>query len=133
MPTQDRRYAISIDEARHRAGLLAFPEPRAGEARGGVGLEPEFFPIVHDAAGRPRGRLLLTQPDGVGVLQVLDRLVETDDRIGHASCEGGVSTGTHLHFARKYNGEWVLADGPLPFVLSSRRLRSSSSDMNALG
>jgi len=44
--------------------------------------------------------------------------VETDDRIGHASCEGGVSTGTHLHFARKYNGEWILADGPLPFTLS---------------
>jgi murein DD-endopeptidase MepM/ murein hydrolase activator NlpD len=44
--------------------------------------------------------------------------VETDDRIGHASCEGGVSTGTHLHFARKYNGEWVLADGPLPLILS---------------
>jgi LasA protease len=44
--------------------------------------------------------------------------VETDGRIGHASCEGGVSTGTHLHFARKYNGEWVLADGPLPFILS---------------
>ena len=44
--------------------------------------------------------------------------VETDARIGHASCEGGVSTGTHLHLARKYNGEWVLADGPMPFVLS---------------
>ena len=44
--------------------------------------------------------------------------VETNDRIGHASCEGGVSTGTHLHFARKYNGEWVLADGPMPFTLS---------------
>jgi hypothetical protein len=44
--------------------------------------------------------------------------VEQDDRIGHPSCEGGVSTGTHLHFARKYNGEWVMADGPLPFVLS---------------
>jgi murein DD-endopeptidase MepM/ murein hydrolase activator NlpD len=44
--------------------------------------------------------------------------VDTNDRIGHASCEGGISTGTHLHFARKYNGEWVSADGPLPFVLS---------------
>lgn len=44
--------------------------------------------------------------------------VEQDDRIGHPSCEGGMSTGTHLHFARKYNGEWVIADGPLPFVLS---------------
>jgi hypothetical protein len=41
-----------------------------------------------------------------------------NDIIGHASCEGGMSTGTHLHFARKYNGEWVTADGPIPFVLS---------------
>jgi len=43
--------------------------------------------------------------------------VEVDDRLGQPSCEGGVSTGTHLHFARKYNGEWILADGPLPFNL----------------
>jgi hypothetical protein len=42
----------------------------------------------------------------------------TDDKIGHPSCEGGVSNGTHVHIARKYNGEWVLAEGPLPFVLS---------------
>ncbi len=48
--------------------------------------------------------------------------LETNDRIGHASCEGGVSTGTHLHFARKYNGEWVTADGPIPFVLSGWRV-----------
>lgn len=47
-----------------------------------------------------------------------DVWVEQDDRIGHPSCEGGISTGTHLHFARKYNGEWVTADGPIPFVLS---------------
>ncbi len=47
----------------------------------------------------------------------LDTWVELDDRLGQPSCEGGVSTGTHLHFARKYNGEWVLADGPLPFNL----------------
>ena len=40
------------------------------------------------------------------------------DKIGHASCEGGVSTGTHTHIARKYNGEWMLADGPIPFNLS---------------
>ena len=44
--------------------------------------------------------------------------VEQNDRIGHPSCEGGVSTGTHPHVARKYNGEWVVADGLLPFVLS---------------
>ncbi len=39
--------------------------------------------------------------------------VQTDDRIGHPSCEGGNSTGTHFHIARKYNGEWIAADGPL--------------------
>jgi murein DD-endopeptidase MepM/ murein hydrolase activator NlpD len=44
--------------------------------------------------------------------------VETSDLLGHPSCEGGVATGTHLHIARKYNGEWIPADGPLPFVLS---------------
>ncbi|MGB3701988.1 MAG: hypothetical protein WA997_12025, partial [Anaerolineales bacterium] len=27
------------------------------------------------------------------------------------------STGTHIHIARKYNGEWILADGPLAFNL----------------
>jgi hypothetical protein len=44
-------------------------------------------------------------------------LVEQGDLIGHPSCEGGIATGTHLHMARKYNGEWILADGPLSFNL----------------
>ena len=44
--------------------------------------------------------------------------VNTDDPIGHPSCEGGFSTGTHIHLSRKYNGEWLPADGPAPFVLS---------------
>ena len=39
------------------------------------------------------------------------------DRIGHPSCEGGISNAAHLHIARKYNGEWIAADGKLPFVL----------------
>jgi len=44
--------------------------------------------------------------------------LELSDLLGHPSCEGGISTGTHVHVARKYNGEWIPADGPLPFVLS---------------
>ena len=44
--------------------------------------------------------------------------VERGDLLGHPSCEGGFSTGTHLHMARKYNGEWIVADGPLPFMMS---------------
>lgn len=39
------------------------------------------------------------------------------DPIGHPSCEGGRSTATHVHVARKYNGEWIAADGPIPFVM----------------
>jgi LasA protease len=41
--------------------------------------------------------------------------VNAGDPVGYPSCEGGSSTGTHVHVARKYNGEWVLADGPLAF------------------
>jgi LasA protease len=41
--------------------------------------------------------------------------VKAGDPVGHPSCEGGSSTGTHIHVARKYNGEWILADGPLAF------------------
>ena len=37
--------------------------------------------------------------------------------LGHPSCEGGLSNATHLHLARKYNGEWIPADGSLPFNL----------------
>ena len=48
----------------------------------------------------------------------LGQWVEQNDLIGHPSCEGGISTGTHVHFARKYNGEWVAADGPVPWILS---------------
>ncbi|MCB9459816.1 MAG: LysM peptidoglycan-binding domain-containing protein [Anaerolineaceae bacterium] len=36
--------------------------------------------------------------------------VQVGDSIGHASCAGGFSTATHLHVARRYNGEWLPAD-----------------------
>jgi LasA protease len=41
----------------------------------------------------------------------LGATVRQGDRIGHPSCEGGSSTGTHVHIVRKYNGEWLPADG----------------------
>jgi LasA protease len=43
--------------------------------------------------------------------------VKAGDPIGHPSCEGGEATGTHVHIARKYNGEWIPADGTLAFNL----------------
>jgi len=45
-------------------------------------------------------------------------LLNIGDKVGHPSCEGGSSTGVHFHIARKFNGEWILADGALPFNLS---------------
>lgn len=53
-------------------------------------------------------------------------VVEAGDRIGRPSCEGGVSNGTHMHIARRYNGEWIpvtcddcIPDyNPPPLVLS---------------
>ena len=43
--------------------------------------------------------------------------LKAGERIGHPSCEGGVSNGTHVHLARRYNGEWIAADGQIPFNL----------------
>jgi len=48
------------------------------------------------------------------------------DSIGYPSCEGGHVTGTHVHIARKYNGEWIPADGPLAFNLSGWIVRSGA-------
>lgn len=44
-------------------------------------------------------------------------VLQTGDPIGHPSCEGGTATGTHIHLARRYNGEWMIADGAVPFDL----------------
>ena len=45
--------------------------------------------------------------------------VETGDVLGHPSCDGGTSSGTHVHIARKYNGEWIEAGGVIPLNLDN--------------
>ena len=82
MPTADHREAISLDEARRQAGLLAFPVPGDVTRLGGVGLEPELFPIITDTSGVPQGRLHLTCPGGRGVVEIIDDLADEDPRIG---------------------------------------------------
>ena len=44
--------------------------------------------------------------------------VTQDMPIGHPSCEGGQASGTHLHFTRKLNGEWLGVSEPYPLILS---------------
>jgi hypothetical protein len=45
-------------------------------------------------------------------------VVRAGDRLGHPSCEGGRATASHIHVSRRYNGEWIPADGFAPWVLS---------------
>jgi LasA protease len=53
--------------------------------------------------------------------------VQSGDPLGHASCEGGVATGTNIHIARKYNGEWIGCGSEAPFVLSGWRAEAGSA------
>ena len=52
--------------------------------------------------------------------------VKEGDPVGWPSCEGGHTTGTHVHLARKYNGEWIPADGPLAFNMDGWLVRNGS-------
>ncbi len=45
------------------------------------------------------------------------KVLKRGDPVGYPSCEGGTATGTHVHIARKYNGEWIPADSAIPFSL----------------
>jgi murein DD-endopeptidase MepM/ murein hydrolase activator NlpD len=47
--------------------------------------------------------------------------------IGYASCEGGFGNSTHLHLARRFNGEWMPTDGPVPMVLSGWHFLAAAS------
>ena len=45
--------------------------------------------------------------------------VKAGDMLGHPTCEeeASLSTGTHVHLARKYNGEWMPARDSVKFIL----------------
>ncbi len=63
--------------------------------------------------------------------------VEAGNILGYASCLGGYSTATHLHFARLYNGEWLPADcnrcpadtAIPPFVMSNWKVVGLGSQL----
>jgi murein DD-endopeptidase MepM/ murein hydrolase activator NlpD len=52
----------------------------------------------------------------IGRATVGQRL-KVGDSVGYPSCEGGTATGTHIHIARKYNGEWIPIDSAISFNL----------------
>lgn len=51
-------------------------------------------------------------------LPTVGTAVKAGHPIGHGSCDGGRATGTHVHVARRFNGEWIPTEGSTPFVLS---------------
>lgn len=57
----------------------------------------------------------------------LGKVVKAGEPIGHPSCEGGSSTGTHVHIARRYNGEWITAYGTLAFNFEGWVVQSSGT------
>lgn len=115
------------------SGWAALDFAPPGEPRGCVITDAWATAAADGLVVRSSDGSLLIDLDGDGYEQTgwvlfylhMDRLdraavgatVQAGDRVGHPSCEGGVSNGTHLHFARKYNGEWIPADGEVPFVL----------------
>ena len=48
---------------------------------------------------------------------MLGQWLKKGDPLGFPSCEGGNASGTHVHIARKYNGEWMPVEGVIPFNL----------------
>jgi LasA protease len=57
----------------------------------------------------------------------LGQQLQAGDYMGFPSSEGGEATGTHIHIARKYNGEWIPASGPLGFNMDGWVVQEGSA------
>jgi LasA protease len=113
-------------------GALDFAPP--GEAMGCVESDAWVTAVAEGVVTRTGDGEVILDLDGDGNegsgwvilymhIESRDRVqprtvLHAGDRVGHPSCEGGQSSGTHVHIARKFNGEWISALGQLPFNLS---------------
>jgi LasA protease len=113
-------------------GAIDFAPP--GEAQGCVESDAWVTAVAGGVVTRTGDGEVILDLDGDGNegsgwvilymhIETRDRVqpgtvLQSGDPIGHPSCEGGISTGTHVHIARKFNGEWISAMGPVPFNLS---------------
>jgi len=113
-------------------GALDFAPP--GEAEGCVESDAWVTAVADGLVTRTGVGVVILDLDGDGNegsgwvvvymhIESRDRVsagtyLHAGDRVGHPSCEGGVSTGTHVHLARKFNGVWIAAYGSVPFNLS---------------
>lgn len=76
---------------------------------------------LQDGAGNPTGWELVYLHVAEKERVPTGTRLQRDDRVGHPSCEGGLASGSHIHLARLYQGEWIGAGSPLPLVLSGWR------------
>ena len=113
-------------------GALDFAPP--GEAQGCVETDAWVTAVAGGVVTRTGNGEVILDLDGDGNegtgwvilymhIESRDRvqpgtIMQSGERVGHPSCEGGVSSGTHVHLARKFNGEWISAIGSVPFNLS---------------
>jgi hypothetical protein len=113
-------------------GALDFAPP--GEALGCVETDYWVIAVAGGQVLRTGDGVVIQDLDGDGNegtgwvvlymhIEARDRVqpgtsLHAGDRIGHPSCEGGQSSGTHVHIARKFNGQWISAIGEVPFNLS---------------
>lgn len=112
-------------------GALDFAPP--GEAVGCVSSDAWVVAVADGLVVRADNGVVIQDLDGDGYEQTgwvvlylhieskervqAGTFVHAGERLGHPSCEGGISTGTHVHLARRYNGEWIPADQDIPFNL----------------
>lgn len=113
-------------------GALDFAPP--GNALGCVESDGWVTAVANGLVTRTGDGVVILDLDGDGNegtgWVILYMHIESRDRVqpgtflragepvGHPSCEGGISSGTHVHLARKFNGVWIPADDPVPFNLS---------------
>lgn len=113
-------------------GALDFAPP--GEALGCVESNKWVTAVANGLVTRTGDGVVILDLDGDGNegtgwvivymhIESRDRVqpgtfLHAGEPVGHPSCEGGVSSGTHVHLARKFNGVWIPADGQVPFNLS---------------
>lgn len=95
-------------------------EPATAMADGVVARSDEAAVLLDlDGDGNEHtGWVIFYYHMSLDALPPVGKVVKTGDTLGHGSCDGGRATGTHVHVARRFNGEWIPVDGPLPFVLS---------------
>jgi murein DD-endopeptidase MepM/ murein hydrolase activator NlpD len=120
--------AIDFAPPAGESGCIQSPHWITAPADGVIARSGEAFVILDldgDGEERTGWVLMFFHVAALGMIEEGTQ-VSTGDILGHPSCEGGRATGTHVHMARLYNGEYVDADGVLPFVLSDWIVQSGN-------